>query len=149
MEWMKALIRDAYGSSDVLRFGETPKPHVGKDDVLVRVRAASVNAADVDYLRGTFLARLTGPFRPSVKVLGSDVAGTVEAVGANVARFGPGDEVFGDLFGCGFGALAEYARAPETALMSKPADLTFDIDPYDDPAHGQQQLVMFHGYYNQ
>jgi NADPH:quinone reductase-like Zn-dependent oxidoreductase len=92
----------------------------------VRIRAASVNAADVDYLRGTFLARFTGPFRPSVRVLGSDIAGTVESVGAEVTRFGPGDEVFGDLFASGFGAFAEYARVPESALMGKPAGLTLE-----------------------
>ena len=70
--------------------------------------------------------RFTGPFRPSVRVLGSDIAGTVESVGATVTRFAPGDEVFGDLFASGFGAFAEYARVPESALMVKPAGLTFE-----------------------
>jgi NADPH:quinone reductase-like Zn-dependent oxidoreductase len=123
---MKALLRDRYGSSAALRCAELPRPTIGAGDVLVRVRAASVNSADVDFLRGTFLIRFTGPFRPSVRVLGSDIAGTVESVGANVRRFMPGDDVFGDLFASGFGAFAEYARAPETQLIAKPAGLTFE-----------------------
>ncbi len=123
---VKALLRDRYGSSAVLRCGERPLPAIGAEDVLVRVRAASVNAADVDHMRGTFLVRFTGPFRPSARVLGSDIAGTVESVGGDVTRFAPGDEVFGDLFASGFGAFAEYARVPESALMAKPAGLTFE-----------------------
>ena len=123
---MKALLRDRYGGPSVLRVGERPIPSIRGSDVLVRVRAASVNAADVDYLRGTFLVRFGGPFRPSVRVLGSDIAGTVESVGADVTRLSPGDEVFGDLFASGFGAFAEYARVPESALTVKPAGLTFE-----------------------
>jgi len=123
---VKALLRGRYGGPSVLRVGERPLPRIGGSDVLVRVRAASVNAADVDYLRGTFLVRFGGPFRPSVRVLGSDIAGTVESAGADVTRFAPGDEVFGDLFASGFGAFAEYARAPESALVTKPAGLTFE-----------------------
>ena len=126
MRGVKALVRDRYGGPSVLRVDERPLPRVGARDVLVQVRAASVNAADVDYLRGTFLVRVTGPFRPSVRVLGSDIAGTVESVGSDVTRFAPGDEVFGDLFASGFGAFAEYARAPESALVAKPAGLAFE-----------------------
>ncbi len=126
MARVKALLRDRYGGPSVLRVGERPIPSIRGSDVLVRVRAASVNAADVDYLRGTFLVRLGGPFRPSVRVLGSDIAGTVESVGADVTRFSPGDEVFGDLFASGFGAFAEYASVPESALMAKPTGLTFE-----------------------
>ena len=126
MRGMKALVRNRYGGPSMLRVGERPLPSIGDSDVLVRVRAASVNAADVDYLRGAFLVRFTGPFRPSVRVLGSDIAGTVESVGVQVTRFAPGDEVFGDLFSSGFGAFAEYARAPESALTPKPAGLTFE-----------------------
>jgi NADPH:quinone reductase-like Zn-dependent oxidoreductase len=126
MRGVKALVRDRYGGPDVLRVDERPLPRIGARDVLVRVRAASVNAADVDHLRGTVFVRVSGPFRPSVRVLGSDVAGTVESVGAGVTRFMPGDEVFGDLFTSGFGAFAEHARAPESALVAKPAGLTFE-----------------------
>jgi len=123
---MKVLIRGRYGSADVLRVDEVPEPSIGDDDVLVRVRAASVNGADAENLRGTPMVRIAGPFRPSVKVLGSDIAGIVESVGAKVTRFKPGEAVFGDLFDSGFGAFAEYARAPEKALMPKPADLSFE-----------------------
>jgi NADPH:quinone reductase-like Zn-dependent oxidoreductase len=126
MRGVKALVRDRYGGPAVLRVDERPLPRIGARDVLVRVRAASVNAADVDHLRGTVFVRVAGPFRPSVRVLGSDVAGTVESVGAGVTRFAPGDEVFGDLFNSGFGAFAEHARAPESALVAKPAGLTFE-----------------------
>ena len=126
MRGMKALTRDRYGGPSVLHVGERPIPSIGDHDVLVRTRAASVNAADVDYLRGTFLVRISGPFRPSVRVLGSDIAGTVESIGAKVTRFAPGDAVFGDLFASGFGAFAEYARVPESALTAKPAGLTFE-----------------------
>jgi NADPH:quinone reductase-like Zn-dependent oxidoreductase len=126
MRGVKALVRDRYGGPAVLRVDERPLPRIGARDVLVRVRAASVNAADVDHLRGTVFVRVAGPFRPSVRVLGSDVAGTVESVGAGVTGFAPGDEVFGDLFTSGFGAFAKHARAPESALVVKPAGLTFE-----------------------
>lgn len=125
---MKAIVRNRYGSPDALELREIDKPVVGDDEVLVRVRAAGVNMADVDYLRGQpYIARLgTGLPRPKNRVLGLDVAGTVEAVGSNVTRFQPGDEVFGDLTEHGYGAFAEYACAPEDAFAPKPAGLTFE-----------------------
>ena len=123
---MKALLRKTYGSADVLRVGAAPDPTIGDDDVLVRVRAASVNGADVENMRGTPMIRVTGPFRPRVKILGSDIAGVVESVGAHVTRFKPGDEVFGDLFDSGLGAFAEFARAPQKALLPKPTGLSFE-----------------------
>ena len=115
---MKAIVRDRYGSPDVLELREIEKPVVEDDEVLVRVHAAGVNMADVDYLRGLpRLARLgTGLRRPKNRGLGLDVAGRVEAVGKNVTRFQPDDEVFGDLTLFGYGAFAEYARAPEAAF---------------------------------
>jgi NADPH:quinone reductase-like Zn-dependent oxidoreductase len=85
-----------------------------------------VNAADLDLLRGTFLVRLAGPLKPKYKILGSDIAGRVEAVGTKVEQFLPGDEVFGDLTDCGFGAFAEYVGVPESALALKPGDLSFE-----------------------
>jgi len=125
---MKAIVRDRYGSPDALQLREIDKPVVGDDEVLVQVRAAGVNMADVDYLRGQpYIARLgTGLPRPKNRVLGLDVAGTVEAVGSNVTRFQPGDEVFGDLTEHGYGAFAEYACAPEDAFAPKLAGLTFE-----------------------
>lgn len=124
---MKAIVYDRYGSPDVLRLAEIPRPDVGDDDVLVRVHAASVNSWDWDLVTGTpVLFRFWGLLRPKHKVPGADIAGRVEAVGKNVTRFRPGDEVFGDLCQCGWGGFAEYARARESALTPKPAGMTFE-----------------------
>lgn len=123
---MRALVRDRYGPPEELRIEDVPTPRLGSGDVLVRVRAASVNAADVDYLTGRSPVRLAAPFRPAVRILGSDVAGTVEAVGDGVTRFRVGDDVIGDTFDAGFGTFAELARAPERALVPKPAEVSFD-----------------------
>jgi len=95
--------------------------------VLVKVHAASLNAADLETLRGVFIVRVAAPFRPMYKILGSDVAGRVEAVGRNVKQFQPGDEVWGDLsFPHGLGAFAEYVCVSENALAPKPASMTFE-----------------------
>jgi len=125
---MKAIVRETYGPPDVLHLEDVPVPMVGDGDVLVRVRAASANAADWHLLRGTPLPfRLVAGLRiPRFKIIGADVAGHVEAVGRNVTQFRPGDEVFGDLSRCGFGAYAEFAVAPEKALALKPANLSFE-----------------------
>ncbi|MEK6190727.1 MAG: NAD(P)-dependent alcohol dehydrogenase [Chloroflexota bacterium] len=123
---MKAFIRDRYGSPDVLEFADIEMPVVADDGVLVRVQAASVNQADLDYLHGIpAIARLgTGLRRPTNRGLGLDVAGRVEAVGQDVTRFRPGDEVFGDMTEFGYGAFAEYVAAPERAFAPKPAGIT-------------------------
>jgi NADPH:quinone reductase-like Zn-dependent oxidoreductase len=125
---LKAIVRETYGSPDVLELADVDMPAVGVGDVLVRVRAASLNAADLDYLTGTpFLTRLgTGLRKPRNRGLGLDVAGQVEAVGRDVTTFQPGDEVFGDLTQFGYGAFAEYASAPEHAWAHKPAGMTFE-----------------------
>ena len=121
-------MRSEYGSSDVLHFEEVAIPVPKDDEVLVRVRASSVNMADVDYLLGRpKFARLgTGLRVPKNRGLGLDVAGVVEVVGENATRFRPGDEVFGDLTEHGFGAFAEYACASEAAFAPKPNGLTFE-----------------------
>ncbi len=80
--------------------------------MLVKVHAASLNAADLEILRGTWSARFGGPLKPQHKIPGSDIAGRVEAVGRNVKQFQPGDEVFGTLGDCGFGAFAEFVSVP-------------------------------------
>lgn len=125
---MKAIVRQTYGPPDVLHLEEVPLPTVGDSDVLVRVQAASANAADWHLLRGTPLPfRLVAGLRkPKFKIIGNDIAGSVERVGRNVTKFRPGDEVFGELSRCGFGAYAEFAAAPEKALASKPANLSFE-----------------------
>ena len=125
---MKAIVRETYGPPDVLHLEEVPLPTLRDGDVLVRVRAASANAGDWHLLRGTPLPfRLVAGLRiPKLKIIGTDVAGHVEAVGRNVTQFRPGDEVFGELSRCGFGAYAEFAAAPENALALKPANLSFE-----------------------
>ena len=125
---MKAIVRHEYGPPDVLELRDVDKPVAEDDEVLVRVHAAGVNMADVDYLLGRpNVARLiTGVRRPRNRVLGLDVAGRVEVVGSTVTRFRPGDEVFGDLTEYGFGGFAEYVCAREGAFAAKPATLGFE-----------------------
>ena len=122
---MKAIVCTEYGSPDVLQFKEVEKPVPGDDEVLIDVRAASVNAYDWHLLRGKpFLARLyAGLRKPKRTIPGADIAGRVEAVGKDVKQFHPGDEVFGDV---GWGGFAEYACAREKLLALKPANLTFE-----------------------
>jgi len=125
---MKAIVRSGYGSADVLELKEVATPPPADNEVLVRVFASAVNMADVDYLLGQpKIARLgTGLRKPKNSRLGLDLAGKVEAVGENVTRFQPGDEVFGDLTEYGYGAFAEYVCASEEAFAKKPAGLTFE-----------------------
>ena len=121
---MKAIIQREYGGADVLELAEIAKPEIRDDEVLIRVRAASVHAGDVLMMQGTpYVMRAGfGLRRPRNPTPGFDVAGTVEAVGSKVLRFKPGDEVFGN----GKGTLAEYAAAKESSLVSKPPGLTFE-----------------------
>lgn len=125
---MKAIVRDRYGSADVLSIEEVDKPVPKGDQVLVKVIAASINTADADLLRGRpRVARLgTGMSKPRARRLGLDMAGRVEAVGGSVSRFEPGDEVWADLFTSGLGAFAEYVCAAQGAFVPKPAGLTFE-----------------------
>jgi NADPH:quinone reductase-like Zn-dependent oxidoreductase len=125
---MRAFVRDRYGSPGVLELRDVVMPVVRAGEVLVRVRAASLNQADLDYLYGRpLLTKMgTGFRRPKNRGLGLDVAGQVEAVGAGVTQFRPGDDVFGDLTEFGYGAFAEYACAPERAWASKPVAMTYE-----------------------
>lgn len=124
---MKAIVRHTYGSPDVLEYAEVDTPTPKDDEVLVRVQAASVNAADWRMLRADpFLARLDlGLFKPRNAILGFDVAGRVEAVGGAVTRFRPGDAVFGNLYDLRGGAFAEYVAVPERLLVGKPVNLSY------------------------
>src|SRR5919108_3362435 len=122
---MKAIVRDTYGSAGVLELRDIEKPEIGADEVLVRVRAAGVDRGVWHVMTGLpYPIRLAGYGlrAPKNPVIGSDVAGVVEAVGKNVSRFQPGDEVFG----IGEGSFAEYARAREDKLAPKPSNLTFE-----------------------
>ncbi len=124
---MKAMLYEKYGSPDVLELREVEKPAPKDDEVLIRVHAASINDWDWGLLQGTpFVNRLLyGLLKPKKQILGSDIAGRIEAVGRNVKKFQPGDEVFGDLSG-NWGGFAEYVCARENALALKPASMTFD-----------------------
>jgi NADPH:quinone reductase-like Zn-dependent oxidoreductase len=121
---MKAIVYYRYGSPDVLKCEEIEKPTPAEDEVLIKVRAASVNPYDWHFMRGTpyFVRIPAGLLKPKDRRLGVDVAGWVEAVGRSVTKFKPGDEVFG----VSRGAFAEYACASESALVMKPANVTFE-----------------------
>ena len=122
---MRAIVRNTYGSPDVLELQEIDKPDVTDDEVLVRVRAASVNRADWYTLTRTpYVGRTQlGLLKPKSNRMGVDFAGTVEAVGRDVTQFRPGDEVFGGRSG----AFAEYVCVREDrAVVPKPANVTFD-----------------------
>ena len=121
---MKAIVQDSYGSAHVLASQDIEEPRIADDEVLVRVRAASVHLGDWIIMTGSpYVMRLaTGIRKPKNRVPGTDVAGTVEAIGKNVHGLRPGDDVFG---WCA-GAFAEFARASESQLVRKPADLTFE-----------------------
>ncbi len=126
---MKAIVCTKYGAPDVLQLKEVAKPIPKDNEVLVKVHAASLNAADFEYLRGVFIVRLLyqGLLKPKYKILGSDIAGRVDVVGRNVKQFQPGDEIWGDLsYPHGFGTFAEYVCVPENALRLKPASMTFE-----------------------
>ena len=139
---MRAIVFHHYGDPQVLQLEDVPVPSIGDGDVLVRVRAASVNSWDRDNMQGFPPNRGDlGLLRPKISALGGDLAGVVEAVGAAVRAFAVGDEVFGDLSTSGWGAFAEYARAPETALAKKPAQLAFP----DAAAMPQAAVIALQG----
>ena len=122
-ERMKAIVRDTYGSADGLQLRDIDTPEIADDEVLVRVHAAGVDRGVWHVMTGLpYPIRLAGYGlrAPKNPVLGADVAGVVEAVGSDVTRFQAGDEVFG----IGKGTFAEYARASESKLASKPATLS-------------------------
>jgi NADPH:quinone reductase-like Zn-dependent oxidoreductase len=121
---MKAIVQSKYGSPEVLETRNVEKPTIADNEVLVRVHAASVHVGDWVVMTGSpFVMRMvTGLRKPKISVPGTDVAGIVEAVGKDVQRLRPGDEVFG---WCA-GAFAEYASASEDQFVAKPANLTFD-----------------------
>jgi NADPH:quinone reductase-like Zn-dependent oxidoreductase len=126
---MKAIVQTDYGSTDQLRLTEVDRPTVPDNGVLLKVHAASVNSGDWRLMRGTpFPIRLMfgGILKPKIKTLGMDVAGRVEAIGQDVTQFRVGDEVFGDLSICGYGAFAEYVCATEATLVHKPANVSFE-----------------------
>jgi NADPH:quinone reductase-like Zn-dependent oxidoreductase len=125
---VKAIVRDSYGSPDVLELTDIDKPEPADDEVLLRVHAASVNPADWHILRGIpYIARMQfGLRKPKDRILGCDVAGHIEAVGKDVTMLQPGEEIFGSPFMHGLGAFAEWVCISEDLLAPKPATLSFE-----------------------
>ena len=125
---MKAVVLTRFGSSEALQLREVEKPTPRDGEVLVQVHATAVNDWDWVFMRGRPLSYrpLLGLFRPKVSILGAEVAGRIESVGAGVKRFQPGDEVYGDISESGFGGFAEYVSVREDALASKPPEMTFE-----------------------
>lgn len=126
---MKAVVYTEYGPPDKLRLEEVGKPFPAHDQVLVKIHAASVNQFDWHLLTADiFLVRLMtgGLLKPKNRILGADIAGRVEAVGAKVTQFRPGDAVYGDVSASGIGGFAEYVAVPERALAPKPTNLSFE-----------------------
>jgi NADPH:quinone reductase-like Zn-dependent oxidoreductase len=123
---MKAIVYTAYGSPSNLHLTEVEKPLPGDNQILIKVKAASVNAYDWRHLRADpFFIRFMagGLFTPTHRILGADIAGTVETIGSNVTQFKPGDDVFGE---GSYGGFAEYVCACENRFILKPDNLTFD-----------------------
>jgi NADPH:quinone reductase-like Zn-dependent oxidoreductase len=125
---MKAAVQDRYGPPDVVRITDIDRPVPADDQVVVRVRAASVNRADLDGLgpRPGFVRLFVGLRAPRNHGVGLDVAGVVKSVGAGVTQFRPGDEVFGDMFAFRQGAFAEYVCAREKAFQLMPTGMSFE-----------------------
>lgn len=123
---MKAIVYEKYGTPDVLALKEVATPTPKENEVLIRVYAVSLNDWDMALLGGDFVNRMLNGFtKPKIGILGSDVAGRVEAVGKNVKKLQVGDAVYGDLSGR-WGGFAEYVCAPEDALAIKPTAMTFE-----------------------
>ncbi|MBI1939866.1 MAG: NAD(P)-dependent alcohol dehydrogenase [Ignavibacteriales bacterium] len=123
---MKAVVYEKYGSPDLLHLAEVEKPTPNDDEILIKVRAVSVNGSDREGLTGKPLyARMGGLLKPSHNILGADIAGRVESVGKNNTEFKPGDEVFGEIPGY-HGGFAEYVRTHGKTMALKPAGLTFE-----------------------
>jgi NADPH:quinone reductase-like Zn-dependent oxidoreductase len=145
---MKAMVYTEYGPPDVLELQEVEVPTPQHEQVLVKVHAAAVNYGDWAFVRGKpFLVRLMGAglLKPQYSILGLDIAGRVEAVGRDAKQFQPGDEVFGEVSTTGWGGFAEYAAAPEGALVPKPANLTFE----EAAAVPQASVVALQGLRNE
>ncbi len=124
---MRAVLFDRYGKPDRLRLEHLDPPAPGPGQVLLRIRAASVNDWDLARVRGEFFNRLmNGLTRPRRKIPGSDVAGEVIGSGAGACAFEPGDRVYGDLSQAGFGGFADYVSAPESCLIRMPPSMSFE-----------------------
>ena len=136
---MRALVYDRYGPPETLRLEQLPRPQPGPGEVLVRVQATSLNSWDWDLIVGTSMGRVNGPFGPPRRILGADIAGTIETVGPGVTGFAPGERVFGDLSSGSWGGLAEFVVAKASVLARIPDGLTF-VDAASLPQAGSLAL---------
>ena len=125
---MKAFMSEKYGPPEMLRMAEVEQPTPAADEVLVKVLAVSVNPADWRSMRAKpFFSRATlGLLRPKHRIPGGDIAGRVEALGSDVTRFKPGDEVYANLLDHGLGGFAEYVSVPVEVMSFKPTNLSFE-----------------------
>ena len=119
---MKAIVYKEFGGPEVLQFSELDTPTPKGNEVLIKIHASTLNAADLDFLKG----KIQFTRKPKFQILGSDIAGVIEEIGGNVKEFQRGDEIFLDSSQCGFSAFAEYACVPENALRLKPSSITFE-----------------------
>jgi len=115
---MKAIVYNKKGSPNKLIYGDIEKPLPNDNEVLIKIYSTSINAADYRSMRMGII--------PKKKIFGADISGKVESVGKNIQKFKPDDEIVGELSDCGFGGFAEYVAAPEKALISKPANISFE-----------------------
>jgi len=124
---MKAIVREKYGTADELKLLEIEKPVPKANEVLVKIHSVSLNASDVENMRGSpAYIRMWGLFKPKHKILGSDIAGVVEQVGNSATKFKKGDAVYGDAL-YSWGGFAEYACIPEKVMALKPKELSFEV----------------------
>lgn len=126
---MKALVNHMYGSLNNLTLEDVPKPNIKSDEILVKIKAVSINDWDLGMILGRpFVNRmLAGLFKPKIKILGSDIAGVIEAIGTDVTNFKVGDRVYGDLSNDKFGGFADYVKTTEKHLCHMAVDMSFDI----------------------
>ncbi|MBO3697938.1 NAD(P)-dependent alcohol dehydrogenase [Roseivirga sp. E12] len=124
---MKSYIRNSYGGPEVLELIEMPIPEPKANEVLIKIKAASINPADWRIMRADpFLVRTAmGVFKPKFKHIGADVSGIIETVGTSVLNWEPGDEVVSDIMRCGMGAYGEYVAVPQELLVRKPKNVSF------------------------
>lgn len=126
---MKALVIKKYGSPNNLNIEEVPKPKINKNEVLIKIKAVSINDLDLGIIEGKSLINrlLAGLFRPRIKILGSDIAGVVEEIGENITKFKIGDKVYGDLSDNKFGGFAEYVTTSKKHICKIPEGMSFEI----------------------
>lgn len=123
---MKAVVWTDYGSPDNLQLKDVGKPDPKDDEILVRVKATSINSWDWELLSGKSIFNLGGRLKPKYEILGCDISGTVERVGKDVRRFHPGDDIFGDISRDNFGGFAEYVCCREKVLGQKSSKMSFE-----------------------